>query len=208
VIKTLTYTLLMIKKISLLCIGLFFTTHSFSNYSELLQEKTQHYFQNEREYTKINFNQERTLIGFENSLKSKGSLRILSKSDLVYSQESPRVETLKIRDGELILPNTSANSNTTNLKNALYFQKVYALLSAVISGQHLEIEKNYTVQLTKSQNIWKIKLTPKSKDLKSLYKSVWLQGNQKLTNIAVINTDNSSLEINFYGEKTYSKKKI
>lgn len=108
------------------------------------------------------FTQERSLQGFQASLKSEGSFVVAEGKGLIWKVEKPYATTTIITPAGLV--QSAQGTETLRLPAARipFIAKLYDMLSGTMTGDLSDLKQQFDVKMSGSAADWSLQLTPKS----------------------------------------------
>lgn len=157
---------------------------------------------------KANFSQKRIIKGIPKQLLSKGNFVIYSGKGLIWSVSEPFVQsTLLSNEGIFSIVNNKKSSLTKKV-GAQHLKKISELLGKILSGDFQSIDYFEIEDLTTTKVGWKKRLIPKNENIKKIFKSIEVEGNQHIECVIMHRPNDDSDVINFSEHQIFTSQEI
>lgn len=144
-----------------------------------------------------NFQQTRKMKLLSKPLASSGHFTLSKKSGLVWIQTKPFKSTLVVTDNKIEQQFENAPPTIiTKAEQPLVFSFTKIFLS-IFQGNTKEIQTYFNIAFEGTPANWKIKLTPKSSPLNKAITTIELNGNKKVKQIIINETQDNQMILRF-----------
>lgn len=185
------------KTLLFLCLSLF----TLASHAVTLEELQQRFSQ--QPVLRAQFEQQRSISGMSQPLKSSGTLLIAQKSGLWWQQEKPFSLTLLLTENRMVQALQGQPPQVVTADNNPQMFQFNSLLTALFHADQKTLEQNFKLDFTdKGQGAWQLVLIPKTTPLDRLFRNLHLEGSAFLDNIEINDMQGDVTRIHFYNQQT------
>lgn len=134
---------------------------------------------------RANFQQERHLKGFNQSLKSQGSLLYSKNEGIVWQQTAPFALTIIINDQSIRQKSPNLKEQVLNFQDNPTLHSFSTLLKALITLDEKALTQFFQLDFKDLGSSWLLTLTPKQEPLDKIFSKIELTGDIKVLNITL-----------------------
>jgi hypothetical protein len=138
-----------------------------------------------RQITRGQFEQRKTLLGFKNSLLSRGNFLVAPGQGIVWDTQQPYPSTLILTPKRLRAQQADGRITTEiEAQSEPAIRAINALLFAVMALDWPVLEQGFTLQAEfTTQQGWQLRLTPREPAIGQWIAHITLEGDQRLRHI-------------------------
>jgi outer membrane lipoprotein-sorting protein len=125
----------------------------------------------------VDFLQEKEIILLTNKLHSTGRMIFRNDNCLKIEYFKPNAFIVAIHNGKITIKDGERAASSTIVKNNKLFEQISQITMYAINGSILD-SKNFGSTILENENLYRIILVPKSKELKKYYKTLDLYINK------------------------------
>lgn len=185
------------KTLLLFCLSFF----SLASHAVTLEELQQRFSQ--QPVLRAQFEQQRSISGMSQPLKSSGNLLIAQKNGLWWQQEKPFSLTLLLTESRMVQTMQGQPPQVVTADNNPQMFQFNSLLTALFHADQQALQQNFTLDFSdKGQGAWQLILTPKTTPLNRLFRNLHLEGNAFLDNIEINDMQGDVTRIHFFNQQT------
>ena len=175
------------KRVAIILIALVsFLTHSYSQNLSEQQIKTKiNQVAAQMKSMQCDFVQTKHLKMLNDQMVSKGKMFYQQSDKLRWEYTSPYRYTFVINGSKVQLKNNNRNDVIDVNKNKIFKEITRIMMNSVV-GKSLLDDKDFISNITSNNTEWIAKLKPVRKDLKQMFKEIYLHFNQKASMVSKV----------------------
>ena len=151
-----------------------------------------------QEVVRANFEQQRSVAGFQRSLRSSGFMLIARDKGLWWHQQKPFVMTLAMNEQRMVQTTGKQPPQIITAQDNPQLFQFNTLLVALFRADQVVLEQNFVVTFDDlGEGRWRLILTPKASPLDKLFDSITLQGSEYLGSIVIDDKQGDRTRIEF-----------
>lgn len=149
------------------------------------------------------FEQQRTISGMSQPLKSSGNLLIAPEKVLVWNQSAPFAMTMLMTDTKMEQRISGQAPQVVTAQSHPQMFQFNSLLTALFHADRQTLEQNFTLSFSDlGQQRWRLDLQPTTMPLNKLFRSISLNGAEFLDEIRIEDMQGDGTHIRFFNQKT------
>ena len=185
------------KTLLLFCLSVF----SLACHAVTLEELQQRFSQ--QPVLRAQFEQQRSISGMSQPLKSSGNLLIAQKNGLWWQQEKPFSLTLLLTENRMVQTMQGQPPQVVTADNNPQMFQFNSLLTALFHADRQALQQNFKLDFSdKGQGAWQLTLTPTTTPLNRLFRNLHLEGSAFLDNIEINDMQGDVTHIHFFNQQT------
>jgi hypothetical protein len=148
----------------------------------------------EHPFIRGNFEQEKTLSRLNRSLKSSGNFIIAASLGMVWDTVMPFPSTLTLGRDYLIQSRPGGQRTVMNAQGNETFIRLAGIMSAVFSGNALELLDNFEVFFSGRAVVWELGLIPRDKAINTVAERMIIRGDAVIRSIQIFEQNGDSIQ--------------
>ena len=129
------------------------------------------------------FSESKKMDFLEINLEIEGELIFKKPNYLKRTSEPPYEEIIEIKGDQVTLKRKDKAVKIIDLKQYPAIESFVAVYRSILSGNHRQLEKHYVVELSGTQENWRLELKPKNNKLQQWFTEIILFGQENKINI-------------------------
>ena len=130
----------------------------------------------------------------KNDMHSKGKMYFVKPDKLRWEYSTP-YKYIFILNGNEVEIKSENNTQKVNIQRNKMFRLLSNIILQTITGGHLNNSSDFTVEILKNKDMFLAKLTPKKKELKTIYTSIEIVFNSSLTMVKSVRMEEKTGDI-------------
>lgn len=143
------------------------------------------------------FQQSKQIQGFSKPLQSSGDFIVAREQGVLWRTLKPFPGVLKLTRDEIVATQGDAVSFRLSADNEPSVRIINGLMFALLNGDVAALDRQFTIRGEATAGGWKLALTPKQAAFAKLIRSIELQGNQHVREIAIAEANGDHTRIVF-----------
>jgi len=125
---------------------------------------------------KCDFTQTKKMSFLNEKMVSKGTMNYTNAGQLRWEYQTPYRYIFVINNGKVTMKSAS-KTTTVNMASSRLFQSIARIMVSSVTGKSLSNSQDFTVQMYTAGTQWVAVMTPKSSEMKKMFKQVRLYFN-------------------------------
>ena len=145
---------------------------------------------------RAHFAQERTMTGFNRTLKAEGTLLISRDHGILWRQNTPFVQNVVI-DKRGILVDDGSGLKALSSNNNPQLSSFAHMLKSLFAGDLSTLEQYFTLELRGTAQSWQLTLTPRQEPINLIFHNIELHGSSYVEQVTLHDKGGDSTHIVF-----------
>lgn len=146
------------------------------------------------------FQQSKQIQGFSKPLQSSGDFIVARDQGVLWRTLKPFPGTLKLTRDEIVATQGDAVSFRLSASSEPSVRIINGLMFALLNGDVGALDRQFTISGSAADARWKLALSPKQAAFAKLIRSIELQGDQHVREIAIAEANGDHTRIVFTGQ--------
>lgn len=123
------------------------------------------------------FTQTKSIAMLNDKLTSNGVIYFSSPSKLRWEYKSPYQYTFILNNTKVYVANAN-RKDVIDTKNNKVFKEIARIMMSTVTGTALSGKNDFSIDVADGGAVWKVSLTPKKRELRSMFSSIMLHFNK------------------------------